>query len=49
MDINLFEKDRWMLTWTGQQQMDGWMNRKKIYEKIDGQMNRNNRWMFGCI
>ena len=28
MDINLFEKDRWMLTWTGQQQKDGWMDRQ---------------------
>ena len=28
MDINLFEKDRWILTWTGTQQKDCWMDRQ---------------------
>ena len=28
MDINLFEKDRWMVGWTGKQQNDGWMDRQ---------------------
>ena len=47
MDIKIGGMDR--KTQMDNKQMDGWMNRKKIYEKIDGWMNRNDRWMFGCI
>ena len=34
MDIHLLEKDRWMLTWTGQHQKDGWM-----YSQMDDWMD----------